>query len=226
MPRNEPDGQNPLSFLLRQAFDSLLRSMMVCLPGKVVLFDAGNQTAQVECGIQRIIDGQGVTIPVIENVPVHFAGSDQWYFWHEVKPGTEGLIHFSQRAIDLWIERGGPVKPHDTRMFSAEDAFFVPGVRSRPGKIPNFTNQGIGMSDYAGQNFIHVKDGSIDIKTTTLNINATTINENGNVTHQGNMTRTGDTALTGGLTNNGKDVGGTHKHSGVTPGGGQSGEPI
>lgn len=207
MQSKRPGRKNPLTKLLTEAFDNLMRSVMICLPGHVVSFDEKTQLAQVQCGIQRVINGSGVSISILENVPVHFSGSDGWYFWHEISEGTEGIILFSQRAMDLWIERGGVVKPHDLRMFSESDAFFVPGIRSKAGPIPAFKNEGIGMSDYSGANFIHVKNGSIDIKTDTLNMEC-------NVTHDGNMNRTGDTSLTGGVTNNGKDIGDTHKHDG------------
>jgi phage gp45-like len=42
----------------------------------------------------------------------------------------------------------------------------------------------------------------------------------------GNVTITGNVATTGTLQNNGHDVGSTHKHSGVTTGGGQTGTPL
>jgi len=161
---DSPGEQNPLTYLLRQSFDSLMRQVMVCLPGRVLAFNADDQTAQVECGIQAVVDGRGVTLPIIEHVPVQFAGNGRWYMWHEVDPGTEGLIHFSQRAIDAWLEQGGPVRPHDSRIFSAEDAFFVPGVRSRPGVIPNFRDEGVGMSSYDGETFIHLTDSGIELK--------------------------------------------------------------
>lgn len=205
MKPTRPGEHNPLTMALTEAFESLMRSMMFCLPGKVLSFNPDDQTAQVECGIQRVIGDQGITIPVIENVPVKFAGDGEWYFWHQVKPGTEGLIHFSQRAIDTWLDQGGPAKPHDTRMCSAEDAFFVPGIRSRPGKIPNFKNEGVGMSDYDGSTFIHLTPGQIDITAATLNINAAT-----NI--KGVTDINGDVSTTGALKNNGINVGSTHKH--------------
>lgn len=195
MQSKTPGRHNPFTRLTREAFNSMARSMMVCLPGHVVSFDEDNQLAQVQCGIQRVREGSGVDIPIIENVPVQFSGNDAWYFWHEITEGTEGLIMFSQRASDLWVERGGIIKPHDLRMFSESDAFFIPGCRSKPGSIPSFKNEGIGMSDYTGSEFIHMKPGSIDIETGTLNINA-------------------DVNTTGELNNNGKNVGDTHTHGG------------
>lgn len=231
---DSPGEQNPLTYLLREAFDSLVRQMMVCLPGKVLTFNPDDQTAQVECGIQRLVNGRGVTIPPIERVPVHFPGNGQWYVWHEITPGTEGLIHFSQRAIDTWLEQGGPVAPHDTRMFAAADAFFVPGVRSRPGKIPGFKNEGVGLSDYAGETFIHLTPGAIAIKTGALTIEADSIEEismahtietgalsetsqahtieSGALTINAPITASSSLAVAGALTNAGVNVGKNHKH--------------
>jgi hypothetical protein len=206
---------------MTEAFDYFARSLMFCLPGHIVTFDPETQLAQVQCGIQKILtdSGEGVAIPVIENVPVQFAGNDNWYLWHEITSGCQGVIVFSQRAMDLWVNEGGVIKPHDARMFSASDAMFIPGVRAKTGAIPNFKNEGIGLSDYAGANYVHLKDGAIDVVTTTLNITA-------NINHIGDTTYTGDTEFIGELKNNGKAVGSTHKHSGVQPGGGQTGVPV
>src|SRR5690554_981817 len=99
-------GQNPLSHMLGEAFNGLLRQLMVGMPGRVVAFDAARQRAQIQPGIRRVIEGQPVTMPVISDVPVQFSGNDQWYAWHEVTVGTEGFIHFSQRAIDTWLDQG------------------------------------------------------------------------------------------------------------------------
>lgn len=177
MTAHRPDKQgrqNPLTNMLTEAIAGALRQAMFCLPGRIVAFDPATQLAQVECGIQRIVKGNPRTIATISSVPVHFAGDGQWYFWHQITPGkTEGLIHFSQRAIDTWIDQGGPVAPHENRVLSVDDAFFVPGVRSRPGAIPNFKNDGAGLGNYDQDTFIHAKNsGDVDI-TAAANINAT-----------------------------------------------------
>jgi hypothetical protein len=49
---------------------------------------------------------------------------------------------------------------------------------------------------------------------------------NGGIVVTGNLTVNGNVDTTGTLKNNTKDVGSTHKHSGVTTGGGQTGNPI
>lgn len=175
-----PGEDNPLGFMLNEAFEGVLRGLMVCLPGRVMAFDPETQQAQVQCGIRQIINDQPTTMPVIENVPVQFAGDSQWYFWHQITPGeTEGLIHFSQRAVETWINSGGVTTPVDFRMFNAADAFFAPGFRSEPGAIPSFTNDGCGMSSYDGSTSVHLTSGHIEMSADSVNISSSTLTHNG-----------------------------------------------
>jgi hypothetical protein len=156
----------------------------------VTAFDPSTQLAQVEVGIRYFVNGEPTTLPPIESVPVCFPGDGTWYLWHQITPGeTEGLIHFSQRAIDTWIDQGGPVAPHERRILSADDAFFAPGYRSRPGAIPNFRNDGAGISDYSGSTYIHLTSGGSEIEN---NVDIT-----GDVTVTGNYDITGDVTTVG-----------------------------
>lgn len=192
MAENIAGTKNPLTYLMTEVIDEILRQSMFCLPGKITAFDPGSQLAQVQCGIQRMVDGRGRTIPVIENVPVHFAGDNQWYHWHQITPGqTEGLIHFSQRAIDTWLDQGGPVAPHEIRLLSVEDAFFVPGVRSKPNAISNLETSGAGISNYAGNVKISLTDSGIELTVGGQTLSLTS----------------------GGLTHNGINIGATHTHA-------------
>lgn len=205
---------NPLTPLIRNAFHDMLAGMMVCLPGRVTAFDPDTQFAQVECGIQRRVNGLFETIPVLSNVRVQFSGDGEFYFWHQVGPGTEGLIHFSQRAIDTWLDQGGPVAPHEMRMFSLDDAFFVPGIRSARNLIPGFVNQGVGMSSYDGATRIHLSSGKISLKADIIEMEAGTISEKSSSRsiETGALAIDADTAINGALTNNGKPVGSEHGH--------------
>lgn len=151
--------------MITESVDAILRNAMFTIPGRVTAFDPKTQLAQVEAGIKYAVNGEPTTLPPIEDVPVCFAGDGTWYLWHAITPGeTEGLIHFSQRAIDTWIDQGGPVEPHERRILSANDAFFAPGYRSRPGAIPNFRNKGAGISDYSGSTYIHLTSSGTEVE--------------------------------------------------------------
>lgn len=208
------DRKSTYSDLIKRGIETGLRNMMVCLPGKVIAFDPDTQMAQVECGIQKRINGEFRTIPVISNVRVQFSGDNEWYLWHQVKPGAEGLIHFSQRAVDTWNDQGGPVAPHELRMFSAEDAFFVPGIRSAPRLIPGFVNEGVGMSSFDGDTRIHLTPGKISLKAAVIDMDAGTISQSSaaHSIQSGALAVNANTAIDGTLANNGINVGSTHAH--------------
>ncbi|MES3577641.1 Gp138 family membrane-puncturing spike protein [Enterobacter cloacae] len=177
---------------------------MFCLPGKITGYDPDLQRAVVEIGIQRH-EGEGVfnTLPEIKHVPVQFAGAPGWTVFHELPAGTEGLIHFSQRSVDYWLDQGGPVRPLDARMFDATDAFFAPGYRSRATCISGLPTDGIGLSNASGSVQLHLTDSGIN-----LSVGSQTLSLSSD-----------------GLKHNGKNIGATHRHGGVEPGGAKTDEP-
>ncbi|MFP2164543.1 Gp138 family membrane-puncturing spike protein [Enterobacter ludwigii] len=198
------NDSNPFLSMMLQLRPQLLWELMFCLPGKVTAYDPDLQRAVVEIGIQRH-EGGGVfkTLPEIQHVPVHFSGTADWTIFHELPAGTEGLIHFSQRSVDYWLDQGGPVRPLDARMFDATDAFFAPGYRSRATCISGLPTEGIGMSNASGSVRLHLTDSGIN-----LSVGSQTL-----------------FLSPDGLKHNGKNIGATHRHGGVEPGGAKTDEP-
>lgn len=217
------DNDNPLLEALGAMKQATLRGMMVGLPGRVLAYDDELQRAQVECGIQMSLGGgEYATLPVLENVPVRFSGSADWVVFHELPAGTEGFIHFSQRSVDNWIDRGGPVPPSDGRLFDLTDAFFSPGYRSAVTRIAGLPALGIGLSNKDGSTFIHLSDSGIKFSVGDQVMELTSAGLTLDVT---NMTNNGATTLP----NGGLSVAGVahddHKHGGVQRGEGVSDGP-
>lgn len=203
-------SKNPFIDLLRTIAGNNLRPLMICLPGHVVGYDLNLQRAQVQCGLQRVISGEKITIPIITDVPVCMSGSGEWTLYHELPAGTEGLIHFSQRAADTWINQGGISAPLDARMFSASDAFFEPGYRSNKTKITGLPTSGIGLTN---------SDGSISIALDEAGITLTTGASSISITQSGVEINSPK------LIHNGVNIGHNHRHSGVTGGLHETGGP-
>ncbi|RVT95259.1 hypothetical protein EOD42_16885 [Rhodovarius crocodyli] len=97
-----------------------------------------------------------------------------------------------------------------SRDISAVKASRVP---SQPGSLRRFDMaDGMYFGTLLGgevTDYVRVQAGAVAIKTTAVTIEATSV------------AITSDT-----LTHNGKDIGATHKHGGVTPGGGETGVPV
>jgi len=205
--------------LLKSAFRELAKNINTSVPGHVMAFDPSTQLAQIQVGIERVdLNGSVSALPVIAEVTVLFIGGD-YCVEHEVNPGDEGLLHFSQRCIDGWKQSGGVAPNPIGRFHNLQDAFFVPGYRPLPDVLPAFQNNGIRLRNRAGNQFAWLKnDGSIFIENGaghirlgadgTVTINGATISTDGNVT-----------------TAAGKSMN-THRHSGVQSGPSNTGAPV
>ena len=113
-----------ISFSEREALKREIFSQMRCaLPGKVVSFDAGMQTACIQPGV---ISG-GVVLPLLTDVPVFMPVS------FGVNAGDACLVIFADVDIDAWLESGNPEEPGSERMHSLADGFAFVGFKAGGG---------------------------------------------------------------------------------------------
>jgi len=221
---------SPLTRPIQIGVDSYMRTKFFCIPGHVLDFDPDRQMASIQIGIEKSTPEGFVTHSEIINVPVAFDG-DSVVFGHSIEPGCEGLIHFSQRGVDNWMNTGGTAPPSTLRKFDKSDAFFSPSYRSIPNAIKGFKNDGAWMMTKDGSSWFHLKsDGSIDVKTTStswktgafnitassLDVTAPTSTFNGDVTVTGTIKAAVVNALTSLLIAGLEMLG--HKHGGVSRG--------
>jgi hypothetical protein len=102
------------------------------LPGYIESFDPATRTASVVPAMKKKYrGGKELAMPVIHGVPVQFPASKAASISFPLVKGDEGLILFSERSIDQWMESGRSSLPEDSRRFSLDDAFFIPGTFSR-----------------------------------------------------------------------------------------------
>jgi hypothetical protein len=160
----------------------------------------------------------------IVRVPVQFWGATGGTLECRVAEGVEGSIMFSQECIDSWVDQGGVAAKSEPRRFSINDAYFIPGVRSVPGAITDFANDGIRMRNNSGSMYAWLKDdmtislsngaGFITIGADgTVNINGVLITPAGLVTTPNDVVA-GEISLK------------LHRTSGVQSGNQTSGVPI
>jgi hypothetical protein len=127
-------------------------------------------------------------------------------------------------AVPVTVKR-----PSDTEQ--AEPVFFHPATNTRiiarnNGDLDIITTEGNGDVNISTVNANVTASGDMVATvagSTTFDTPETTFT--GNVTIQGNAEVQGNTTLGATVTSNGKDISDTHTHSGVTPGGGNSGPP-
>lgn len=185
------------------------------IPAIVESFNAAEMTVSAQPTIKRLIDGEPVDMPLLVDVPVQFMSGGDFIVTVPIAAGDEVLIVFAQRCIDNWWALGGAQEPAERREHDLSDAFAIPCVFSQPRVVPNIQTDGIELRDKARTTYIKLSASGIEIK--------------GDITHEGNVIQTGDITSSGTITGDtdvvvdGKSLK-THKHTGVTTGGGVSGE--
>ncbi|WP_024718074.1 Gp138 family membrane-puncturing spike protein [Pseudomonas putida] len=181
--------------MLREIFGEYLKdNVRTSVPGHVLSFDPATQLAEVQIGLM-LEDRMGNAEPrrPIVRVPVQFWGATGGTLECRVADGVEGSIMFSQECIDSWVDQGGVAAKSEPRRFSINDAYFIPGIRSVPGAITDFANDGIRLRNNSGSMYAWLRDdtsislsngaGFITIGADgTVNINGVLITPNSLVT--------------------------------------------
>jgi hypothetical protein len=158
------------------AFIEMMKDVATSTVGHVLAFDPSTQLAQIQIGILRK-DINGATFepaPIVE-VPVYFAGGSEWFVEHQIDPNDEGIVLFSQRCIDGWIQTGGIAQNPIDRFHDFNDAIFLPGMRSQVGKISGFANDGVRLRNKLGDSYIWLKSDGVEIVSPSLTHNGINI---------------------------------------------------
>lgn len=199
--------------MLRGIFGEYLKdNMRTSVPGHVLSFDPATQMAEVQIGLM-LEDRLGAQQPRRPNiqVPVQFWGAAGGTLECRVDNGTEGVLFFSQECIDSWVDQGGVAVKSEPRRFSINDAYFIPGVRSIPGAISDFSNDGIRLRSNDGSAYFWIHDNKeLEIDGVSLSVKC-----------PANFEQAVTTATT--IHNQGVNIGRTHTHNGVQSGSGNSG---
>lgn len=211
-----------LATLLRTATQQAMRTINTCLPGTILNYNAGAQSASVQPMLKlRQPDGREESIPVLNNVPVIWPRSGGASLTFPVRAGDGCLVMFTQRSIDEYKSSGEVSIPLDPRAYDLSDAVAIMGFVSFGG--------GGGADDAVELNFGSSK---VTLKENTVEVTGTAITLTGAVTVAGNLTVSGAGGGSGVvninaplLLHNGTNVGDSHTHSGVQTGGGTTGAP-
>lgn len=205
---------------LRLAIESAQASMWTALPGTVVSVDLGAQTVSVQPTVQGSVTDETntsklVNLPILVDVPIVWPRAGGFALTFPVAVGDEVLVVFASRCIDAWWQSGGIGAPAETRMHDLSDGFAILAPTSQPKKLSNVSASNVQLRNESGSTVVEITAGGTAriIGASSVDIQAPTINWTGNIVH------TGGTFISGGVTF------GTHRHGGITTGGGISGGP-
>lgn len=182
------------------------------MPGIIQSFNPSKLTVTIQPAIQSSLerkDGtwEWVDLPLLVDCPVIFPNGGGFILTYPLVPGDECLVIFASRCIDNWWLSGGVQRQAEIRLHDLSDGFCMPGPISQP-NIPG------GISTSAVQ--MRTKDGTASVSLNTATKAVTVTTPGAATINAANIN------LNGVLTINGQPYVG-HQHSGVTPGGSNTG---
>lgn len=99
--------------------------------GQIQDYDATTQTARVQILFKRILpDGTIQSYQPLVDVPVFVLQGGGAALQMPVQAGDQGILLFSDRCIDQWLQNGGEASPIQGRMHHLSDAILLVGVNA------------------------------------------------------------------------------------------------
>jgi len=213
---------------LRTLIQSELLDFNTSVEGTVQSYSNGLATVLPDA-TKRFSDGDALPFPPLYNVPI------RWPSFNGGRCGIKGPIRVGDKVLVVFAQQARD-GTDDERRFDMTDAYAIPSGNAQVAQASNNAD----MIIWFGDAYIKLtEDGKLEInapggsKTISPNNEFTGNNKvSGNQQTMGTTTNTGLTSMNGGFnstgtaTNNGKDIGSAHRHSGVQTGGGQSGPVV
>lgn len=193
---NEPN----LTQVLNSGLLGFEAQIHTALPAKVLKFNAGDNTVQVELMINELKrDGASVVLPPLDDVPVQFFRGSDFVITTPIKAGDHGLCVFAERCIDGWFTNASKNEPLDFRMHDYSDGFFLTGFSPRPAAVKDVDLEGVCMRTLDKGTYIKLTSGKILIKGDIEQVGDYI--QTGNKTLKGNFTQAeGDSISSGTIT--------------------------
>lgn len=189
--------KDTLARWLRDSVDDML-------PARVVSYDDATGFATVQPLVMMgTTDGTKIARAPIASIKTLRLGAGGFFVRFPIKAGDLGWIKASDRDISLILQsKGGQDWPNTKRLHSFSDALFIPDTY-RDWVIDSAYADSLVIQSIAGAESFAMGSGFIELKAggQTLRLDAS------------------------GMHHNGVNIGSTHVHGGIQPGGGTTSEP-
>lgn len=122
---------------INAALGELQARIWTAVPCTIQSVDFAKQTCVVQPTLKvtrRKKDGstEWVSLPLIQDAPLHFPGGGGVSMTFPVKAGDEAVAIISARPIDSWAQSGGEQQQNARRMHDLSDAFVMVGFQVEP----------------------------------------------------------------------------------------------
>lgn len=235
IPSRNPAVDGVMGGVMGTVFRKQMQRVDGQLPAVVISYDRAKNVAKVQPLISLLTTGGGkIARAPIASVPVLALGGGGFFINFPLKKGDIGWIEASDRDISLYMQAGyTQCAPNTERMHTFEDGRFIPDAFAQYA-IAGADTASMIISSYDGSVRISLGPGKITLSAATVEIDSTDFNvntTNTKIVASGNNTITGAANRINGPVNmpDGATIGGivfgSHVHSNVQPGSGNSGGP-
>lgn len=232
-PNTDSADEGSMAGVLRAFLQAFVRDELNdMLPARVVSYDKGSNRAVIQPLVMiGTTSGGKVARAQQASVPVFRFGGGGFFIAMPLKAGDFGWLKANDRDMSLVMQRGGLEDyPNTKRLHSFNDAMFFPDTL-KDWAIDGKNADALVIQSMDGGTCIAVGAGRVEIDsetevlitTPTMTIKGDVLIEGNLGTSGGNVSMVGNIDTTGAITNNGKNIGDTHTHGGVVPGGGDTG---
>lgn len=210
VPSIRPADEGSLAGVIKTAVNKAMQNMDVMLPVEVVSYDRATNRATVRHLVQMVgSDGEAVSRANVASVRVQQFGNAAFNVSLPIQPGDKGWIVAADRDISNFQQGLSEGQPNTARMHSFQDGLFMPDAMSN-GNAPAGHGDRVVIGANDGSAFfsfdaagLYFSCGGVDVAITSAGI-----------------------AISGGtVTHNGLNIGDTHVHGGITPGGSDTAGP-
>lgn len=219
-PSRRPADEGTLAGVISLAIQKALQSTDGMMPVEVVAYDRATNRATVRHLIQMTgSDGQRVSRANVSSVRVMQPGNGAFSISLPIKPGDKGWLMAADRDLSIFQDQGlGEAAPNTDRMKSFQDGVFMPDAMSN-GNAPAGQDDKVVIGSNSGSAYMSFDDSGFEFKfggnTLTMDGAGLGFSFGGNTLTMG----------ADGLKMNGKNIGDTHTHGGVTSGAGNTAGP-
>lgn len=155
--------------LLTDAMDTRLEEVHVCLPGKVVKYDASKQVADVQIMVKhKGFDYEEGTplytdFPVLPSVPVLWPSGGGFSVTLPLEEGDYVFLLFAETSISEWRASGQVSTPTDAARHTLSNAVAIPGAKISSNPIANASSSNLIIGHESSDGVIEISSGEVKL---------------------------------------------------------------
>lgn len=228
-PSVNPANTGTMQGMMRHILDKYMQDVDDMLPARVVGFNGDRNNPLVSVQIMYLVtktDGSTIPMSQLASIPVMTMSGGGFLLSFPIKPGDMGWIKANDQDMSLFFQSGEASPGNTQRMHSFEDGVFIPDIM-RGWTIDPVDQENVVLQSLDGTVKLSLSTDTVRMEANSdyVEIGPSGIKSSGDWDHTGKVTITGNIESTGTVKNNGKNIGSTHTHSGVTVGISNTGTP-